>query len=333
MITSSIGNHFQAHQTPMYGATHTARVLGGHLGSSLVAMSVLFGSMFAAHSALVQVNVDSILSSGLGFVYETRSIISSIPEKAAAHMQVVHENYEQQGLATAYQAEISSSLSGINLGTILTPGHALSVDIEPFVTIPPDYGINLDISGNSISNESVPSDMGILALSLGESIRDNGQAGLRASAAAWAGVVPDHYALSDRLTIANANAIEAFIRGSHVVSKTLILSAYTVGDTLIRGLAIGIPEFKSAYAWAIGTWVEQTPHVARQITAQQIAFGDKVLSSMEAIRKFSARSQEALGVEIATASERIGAQAAGLVSEFTLESTASLGNFLILEPE
>ena len=310
-----------------------------HAGSSLVALSVLFGSMFVAHSALVQVEGEELLEGLFAAVYTVRGSIASIPQHASTHIASIQLSNadkiigSEPVLGNEYAASVGFSAGGEVL-------YGLNVLAEPLIKgmiaqeetlIYKDLYASINKSAADPGELAITS-VGISALSIGEFIGDSGNIAVKQLPAVSDAVLGATQALRGGVAATYVRSTEILVNSSYIVAETLVRTAYTIGDQSVDVVATGIPAISATYDAAIVLWVEETNKIAANILEDQVMVGNQVLSIASSVRDYSSETQRLAGVAIAEAAQGTGEQLAESTRLFTTSSTAALGNFLLLEP-
>jgi len=339
MSISSAYSVFPGHRSRQ---GHVVKLQGhflDHAASSLVALSVLFGSMFVAHSTFVRIEGENLLEDLFAVVYTVRGSIASLPLRANAHIA----SLQLANIDTATRSKLVFGDANI-APTAFSAGeealYGLNVLANPLIegmVMPQDTLIYKDLYASIGRTAAEPSQralsrMGGSMLGVGEFVRDAGNMAVGQLPAASSATLEALAALRDVVVTNYVRGIEMLVKTSYIVAETLVRTAYVIGDKSITVIAIGIPAVKATYNDVIALWVEETNKIAANLLEDQVMLGNRILSVAAAVRNYSSDAQYLTGAAIAEAAQGTGRQFADGAALFTTSSTAALGNFLLLEP-
>jgi len=330
-ITRMTSGTLSSKTYPAYSSGHAnLDIFRGHAFSFLVAVSVLFGSMFTAHSAIVELASIDAGNRLISLVEGVRGEIAQIPKRASAHMASVAaantdvESLPASGGASSYFS-FSSGLEGlfvpyINLVPIEQPLYAeerpLLANFEPRESHLPDkeHAIVMKVSDEHFESMSrviwIAADPYIAVSEvLMRRILDI-----------------QHKAMG-----AYISGLYAWVDGTQYVASTAVQSAYMIGDSTIAVAAKGIPGLKLEEMPVVTLWIDTAHELARMIVVPQIAIGEGMLKASQGIRSESGQIQNALGGEIAGATLGVIQLTSDVLGDTPRAATASVADFLTLQ--
>ena len=299
-------------------------VFQGHALSFLVAASVLFGSMFVAHSAIVKFAYEDMGLATIEFVEDVRSAVLSVPTRASNSMAsvVVAEQYAMPGLIAH---DLGDSVSGIfsehiSFGKVYSgPG-------------PVEYYLGTEYPLNKVTYDSgLYAALGSTGLRAGELLRDAVQPHVRNLSSLPVHTAKTARAFSQWAVSGYVGSIYAWVNGSYNIAQKAVVATHAVGEATLSLASTAAP-YAAERAEELSSHLVQRSHsVAAAYSEKQVALGEKLLQSIHTVRGTSAEIQEIAGARIANS---LG-EGVGFVSVAMLQladaTTASAADFLILE--
>lgn len=312
-------------------------VFRGHAFSFLVAVSVLFGSMFTAHSAIVELASVNAGQKILSFVESVRSEIAEVPSRASQRMASVAASQEHNLFAT------ESALLG---GGITSPSETNGIA---------DLYLGLVQGGSAINPLHEPPKVAIYGISApqGAPPAVQGSEGntpsfdissihtLALSKSAW--IVAEPYvdlaeALLTQLDQIENQVTRAFVEGTYAwvdistsLPEVIVRAAYTAGDKTIAVAAEGIPALKLERIVAVPLWVDTANELARMVVEPQIALGHRILHVATEARAISYRGQQIAGERLGEVAWQVSSAGTQFSLSVPRAATAAVADFLILE--
>ena len=299
----------------------------GHAFSFLVATSVLLGSMFTAHSAIVELASIDAGSRMLAFVEGVRSEVLEIPAKASRHMASVASSYDPELFNVAGAQQIADRYSfSSGLEGLFTPYLTLvpSQDVpaqpqEPvFIAVMSNKGGNIDQPSLPQPVEASPVTSFLTAAS-------------EPYVALSIALLRQLDTAEEVITGLYVESIYAWVNTSSYVASEIVMATYYFGDISIEAIAYGIPTAEKGMQHGIAGWSEVARIMARKTVAAQLAVGDAVLLSMHSSRAASASIQQEAGEELATIIGTVLSPTLELAALLPKTATAAVADFLVLE--
>ena len=316
--------------------------LRSHLISALVAISVLFGSMFTAHSALMKLASADLGDRVLSSIEAVRTAIAEIPISAESRIALVESQHRDLiespfyfGNVSPNKAEFSVSFTDIAQSPALlaavaaVPEQGKGSESSYFGQIQAPMG-TFEPSGDTTFS-TVP-DLGVTILSVGEFIRDTASAASLAVAANGSTVVVAMAEFSNAVTGKYIQAIQLWVEGSYTVAESSILVAYHSGDKISAAVSLAIPEARNKYDTLVHAWLSGTPIVAEALVRSQMQVGTYVANTLHTYREASAEIQRAAGADLAMLTVGTYQKTQALLNVVPGRVKASVGDFLLLEP-
>jgi hypothetical protein len=323
-----------------YGEPDNA--LRGHLTSSLVAISILFGSMFTAHSAIVELASADLGNRLLSGVETVRTAVAGVPLSAKnriAHIEIQHRDLIESpfyfGGSDLITEGFSTGITDISQPAALLLATAVRAEPDSgtsgpyFGQIYPPTGLLRESDGIRAPTQ----DLGLTILSTGEFVRDTLSAASVAAVTNGSLAVGSISEFSEVIISRYIDGIRLWVDGSYALSEFSVLLAYHSGDLIGAAVQSAIPEAASRYDAVVDSWITGAPVVAESLIKGQIQIGTHVIGSLHALRDTSGAIQIAAGEGIATQTAKTYERTVALLEVAPGRVKASVGDFLLLEPK
>gem|GEM_PF-4298015 len=302
----------------------------GHAFSFLVAVSVLLGSMFAAHSAIVELASVNTGHRLMAMVEEIRTEISQIPVRASQHMAAVGalDRYcvgSHCGYPAYERFSFSSGMEGLFAPYISLVSYS-DPELAQGPQIIENYGSVLGFDAD-IDPIAAPVKAAPYAPLVSNALWVAAEPYIAISEALLAGIST----IEDRATVLYIESIYAWVGGSQFIAKTTVLTAYTFGNSTIHIAAKGIPSLELERMPVLTIWATTANELARMLVEPQVAIGGELIETTTSLRMKSAATQAATGEEISQIALGITDAVSQLVGDLPKTATASVADFLILK--